>query len=108
MAQTSYGQLKRDDSNFPAGWSYATSTASTATIIKASPGILHSITFNKPVATAVVSIYDNTTATLGTLIGTITVPSSPQPVTLFYDVAFNTGLSINVATAVSDITISYI
>lgn len=104
---TQRGQLARDDSNFPVGWKYANATATGATLVKITPGILHTVTFNKPTATSVVSMYDNT-ATTGTLIGTITVPSSPQPVTLIYDVAFGTGLAVNIATAVSDITISYI
>jgi len=55
----------------------------------------------------VVTIYDNTSAA-GTIIGTITVPASPMPVTLTYDIAFNTGLTIVTETAASDITVSFI
>ncbi len=80
--------------------------APTTTVVKSGAGFLHSITFNKPVATGVVTIYDNTAAS-GTLIGTITVPASPMPVTLFYDAAFTTGLTIVTATAAQDITVSY-
>ena len=89
-------------------YNYANITASapTTTTLKSSPGILHSICFNKPVANEVVTIYDSLTAA-GTLIGTITVPSSPQPGCLSYDVAFGTGLTILTATASSDITVSY-
>jgi hypothetical protein len=68
--------------------------------------MLHSITFNTPAATETVTIYDNTAAS-GTKIETITVPSSPAPVTLTYDVAFNTGLTIVTATASGDITVAY-
>ncbi len=78
----------------------------TGTTVKNGGGYLYSITFNKPVATSVITLYDGT-STSGTVIGTITVPSSPQPSTLSYNIAFNTGLFVVVATAASDITISY-
>lgn len=110
MAQTEYGQLKRDDSNFPVGWKYVniTAAAPTTTAVKAGPGVLHTITFNKPTATAVITLYDNTAASGSALVGTITIPASPQPITLHYDAAFNTGLTITTATAASDITVTYI
>lgn len=91
------------------GFNYSNITlaAPTTTTVKSGQGILHTITFNKPTATCVVTIYDNTAAS-GTVIGTITVPASPMPVTLTYDVNFGTGLTITTATAASDITVSYI
>lgn len=91
------------------GYSYTNITlaAPTTTVVKTGAGILHTVTFNKPVATAVVTIYDNTAAS-GTVIGTITVPASPMPVTLTYNVAFATGLTITTATAAQDITVTYI
>jgi hypothetical protein len=84
-----------------------TAAAPTTTVVKSAEGILHSITFNKPVATSVVTIYDNTAGS-GTVIGTITIPASPLPVTLTYDIHFKTGLTIVTATAASDITVSYL
>jgi len=84
-----------------------TLAAPTTTVVKSGEGILHAITFNAPTATCVVTVYDNTAAS-GTLIATITVPASPQPVSLFYDVHFTTGLTITTATAASDITVSYV
>ena len=89
-------------------WQYnnITAAAPTKTVVKAAQGVLHSITFNNPAATSVVTIYDNTTNS-GTKIGTITVPASPMPVTLIYDVNFVTGLTINTATAASDITVAF-
>lgn len=91
------------------GYNYnnITAAAPTTTVVKTGSGILHTITFNKPVATCVVTIYDNTSAT-APIIGIITVPASPLPVTLTYDVAFDTGLTIVTATEASDITVSYI
>lgn len=91
------------------GYSYTniTAAAPTTTVIRTTAGILHTITFNKPAATGVVTVYDNTSAT-GTVIATITVPANPQPSTIMYDVAFATGLTIVTATAAQDITVSYI
>jgi len=85
---------------------YGNITTDTTTTLKTGAGILHSLSFNTPVATTVVTVYDNTAGS-GTKIATITVPASPQPVTMFYDVAFTTGLTIVTATAASDITVSY-
>lgn len=83
-----------------------TLAAPTTTVVKSGQGLLHCITFNKPTATGTVTIYDNTAGS-GTVIGTITVPSSPQPCSVFYDVKFSTGLTIVTATAASDITVCY-
>lgn len=91
------------------GYSFTniTAAAPTTTTIRTTAGILHTITFNNPTATAVVTVYDALTAT-GTKIATITVPASPMPVTLTYDALFSTGLVITTATAASDITVTYI
>lgn len=80
--------------------------APTTTTVKSAPGFLHSITFNKPVATGTVVLYDALSAT--TAFASITIPASPYPVTLTYDIAFTTGLTIVTDTAAQDITISYI
>ncbi len=86
---------------------YANFTATTAgTTVKSGEGALYSITFNNPVATGVVTLYDGI-STGGTLIGTITIPATPQPVTLRYDVFFAVGLFIVVATAAQDLTINF-
>jgi hypothetical protein len=89
------------------GYSYRGITTQATTVVKTGQGILHTITFNNPTATAVVTVYDNTSGT-GTAIATITVPASPQPVTLHYDAVFNTGLTVVTATANSDITVTYV
>lgn len=103
------GVLNRDDNGVPVGWKYTNITlaAPTTTAVKSGAGVLHTVTFNKPVAGGVVTIYDNTAGS-GTIIGTITVPASPQPVTLTYDASFATGLTIITATQAQDITVSYI
>lgn len=107
---TERGSLKKDDNGVAVGWKYSniTAAAPTTTVVKNGPGVLHCITFNKPTATAVVTIYNNTAASGSDLVGTITVPASPMPVTLFYDVAMSVGITITTATAASDITVSYI
>lgn len=88
------------------GYNYKNITGDATTVVSTSNGVLRSITFNNPTATEVVTIYDGTTS--GTKIGTITVPASPMPTTLTYDVNFLVGLTIVTATATSDITISFI
>ncbi len=82
-------------------------TTQTTTLVKTGAGALHILTFNKPVATGTVAIYDGLTAA-GILLATITVPASPQPVSLFYDITFSTGLTIVTGVANQDITVSYI
>lgn len=89
------------------GFSFLGITSQATTLVKTGAGILHTITFNNPTATAVITVYDNTAAS-GTKIGTITIPASPMPVSLTYDAAFGTGLTIVTGTASSDITVTYI
>ena len=96
--------------NYPFGHSFLNIVlaAPTTTTVKSGAGVLQSIIFNKPVATGVVTVYDNTAAS-GTLIGTITTPTvsgeGPDPV--LYNLAFSTGLTIVTATAAQDITVVY-
>lgn len=83
-----------------------TAAAPTTTVVATGPGTLHTITLNKPLATSVITVYNNTAAS-GTVLATITVPASPQPATLTYDISFAIGLTITTATAASDITVSW-
>jgi hypothetical protein len=86
--------------------SYVNITGQVTTVVKAAPGILTILCLNTPTATSVITLFDNTSAA-GTKIGTITVPATPQPVCMPYNVNFQIGLTINVATASSDITVGY-
>lgn len=88
-------------------YNYVNVTSQATTLVKSGSGFLHSITFNKPVATGTVKIDDALTDT-NPVIGTITTPASPQPNTVVYDVQFNTGLTIVTGTADQDITVSYL
>lgn len=83
-----------------------TAAAPTTTLIATGNGVLHTITLNTPVATSVITVYNNTAAS-GTKLATITVPASPMPVTLTYDMVFGIGLTVVTATAASDITVSW-
>lgn len=88
-------------------YNYANLAATTGgTLLRTGPGVLHTITFNKPIATSVLTIYDGLT-TGGTVIAIITIPASPNTPTMIYDVAFNTGLFVVLATANMDVTISW-
>jgi len=87
------------------GYSYSHTAGATAgTTIKGSAGTLHSVTVNTKGATAVLTIFDNTTAT-GTTIAIVDLTANVQ--TLIYDLTFTTGLSISVTGTISDITITY-
>jgi hypothetical protein len=88
------------------GYQYLNITGQATTLIRTGNGVLHTVCFNKPTATETVAIYDGV-STAGTLIGTITVPASPLPGCLTYDVAYGAGLTIVTGTASSDITVSY-
>lgn len=88
------------------GYAYKNITTDATTVVKAGPGLLHTISINTPLATTTITIYDNTAAS-GTKIGTYTIAASPQPSSVTYDVNFLIGLTIVTGTASSDITVSY-
>ena len=90
-------------------FSNITAAAPTTTTVKSSAGHFHTLTINKSAANGVITIYDNTAGS-GTLIATITQPAallSSGPVTVTYDVAFATGLTLVTSGAAQDITVSY-
>lgn len=90
-------------------YSFQNISSTATTVVKSGAGTLHTITINKPVASSVITIYDNTAAS-GTLIATITLPATllqEGPYSAIYDVSFSTGLTIVTATGASDITASY-
>lgn len=78
------------------------------TTVKSGAGTLHSIIFNSPaVATNTTTIYDNTAAS-GTIIAIPLATAVVSPVTLIFDIAFATGLTIITAAANgSNMTITY-
>jgi hypothetical protein len=93
---------------WPYGHSYNHISSATTTVVKSSSGVLHSLLINTPVASATITIYDNTAGS-GTVIGVITCGgtlANDQANLYTYDVAFTTGLTI-VTSAATDITVSY-
>jgi len=88
-------------------YNYANITTQTTTLVKSGNTFLHTITFNKPTATGTVKIDDAITDTTP-VVGTITTPASPIPVTLTYDIYLTNGLTIVTGTANQDITVSYL
>jgi hypothetical protein len=78
-------------------------------VVRSGQGILKSITVNQPIASATITIYDNTTGS-GTKIATITLPAvllAQGPYTAVYDVDFGTGLTLVTVGAAMDITVSW-
>lgn len=104
------GAVQHDGSHSAVGWKYENITTDTTTDVNSGEGILHSITINTPIASSVITVYDNTAAS-GTKIATITLPAtlvSQGPMTALYDVTYTTGLTIVTGTGASDVTVSYI
>jgi hypothetical protein len=89
----------------PEVYSYKNLTTDATTTLKSGPGYLHTVCVNTPAATGVVTIYDNTAAS-GTKIGTITSFASVVGCQIF-DVAFWSGLTVVLATAAPDITVTF-
>lgn len=90
-----------------AGYNYTRVTTAATTLVKAGPGILHSVCINKLGASATIELDDALTNTTP-IIGIITLPATITAITGFvldYDVQFNTGLSVTVGTATVDATI---
>jgi hypothetical protein len=91
-------------------YSYLHQAGTTAGVtVKSGAGFLHALNLNTPVASTVVTLYDNTAAS-GTVIAVITLPGtlvSEGPSTAIYNVSFTTGLELVVATGAADVTVSY-
>src|SRR4051812_27926772 len=98
-AKAAPGYQQCDSSSPPlcAPFAYRNITTTATTVVKSGAGWLHSVCINKPVASSVITLYDNTAGS-GTVIATITLPA-----TLLaeggnaceeFDIAFGTGLTI--------------
>lgn len=89
-------------------FSFSNISAPATTTVKTGAGVFKRLVFNKPVASGVITIYDNTAAS-GTKIATITEPATLLAQGAFstdYDLLFSTGLTV-VTSAADDITIVY-
>lgn len=89
------------------GRSFANITTATTTTVKSGAGYLHTVCINKTVASATVSMFNNTVGS-GASIGVITMPSTliQSATCQTYDVYFSTGLTL-VTVGAQDITVSY-
>jgi hypothetical protein len=79
----------------------------TTTTAKAGPGYLRRVVINKPLASGVITIYDNTAGS-GTLVGVITMPAtllSDGPHSVPYDAYCATGITLVTTGADQDITV---
>ena len=101
------GAQIKDDNAIATGWLYNNITTETTTLVKTGAGFLHAIVINTPVATGTIELDDALTHTTPK-IGTITTPTGVQPITLIFDIAFNTGLSITTGAEAQDITVVYV
>lgn len=82
-------------------------TSAVTTVAKSGKGCLKRIVINKGVATAVITVYDNTAAS-GTKLATITLPATllDEARSLEFDVVFATGLTI-VTSQATDLTVVF-
>lgn len=90
------------------GGTYSNITTATTTTVKSGKGYVHFISFNTCVASATVTVFDNTSAS-GNKIGTFTCPATVgNPFTVFGNggVFFSTGLTI-VTSGATDLTVSF-
>lgn len=89
------------------GYNYTNITSATTTVVKTGPGVLHIIAVNTDVASATITVYDNTAAS-GTKIGTLTCQASTvgEPKSVTYDAAFLTGLTL-VTSGATDVTVTW-
>ena len=86
------------------GFKYTHIATATTTTIKTGPGVLGAVCLNT-VATATVTIYDNTSAT-GNVIAVQTLSNADEVNCVRYLVAFNAGLTI-VTSAAVDLTVAW-
>lgn len=100
--------LIREDNHIPVGWNFANIRTAATTVVKAGSGFLHSITLNTPVASGVITVYDNASGA-GATIATITLPATliAGAQTFVYDCQFNNGLTI-ITNGLTDLTANYI
>lgn len=98
--------LQNDVLKISNNWNYTNITTATTTLIKSGVGRFGGLVINKAVATAVITIYDNTAGS-GTLIGTITYGAgllNDPPLTWGKECNFTVGLTV-VTSQATDITV---
>lgn len=84
-------------------------TAQAATTLVTGAGVLHAIVINRPIASATITVYDNTAAS-GTLMHTVTLPATlleDGPDQILVDAKFSTGLNVTTTGTNFDVTFVY-
>ncbi len=84
---------------------YSHIAGAATTQVKSGRGILHKIVLNKPVASATITLVDNTSGTTP-VIGLITNTTDVKPYELIFDARFSTGLRI-ITSGADDVTVVY-
>jgi hypothetical protein len=87
-------------------YSYTHITTDATTVIKTTPGLLHTICINTPIATETITVGDSATTSTPT-IAAITEVTAQTPTCQTYDVQTSTGLTVVTAVAAGDITVSW-
>ena len=89
------------------GQSYVHISTNTNTVVKASPGVIHTLMLgSKGGAGEIATLYDNTTCS-GTVIAVVDLAGN-DATSQTYDAKFNTGLCITTGSGtVADITVTY-
>jgi len=85
---------------------YSHIAGAATTTIKSGAGALHTLNINTKGTTSTATIYDNTAAS-GTVIAIVDTAGAASGTSMFYDVAFSTGLTIVTTGTLSDITVGY-
>ena len=90
------------------GSSFVHITGTTTTVAKTGPGTLHSFLLNTSgLLPSTATLYDNTSGS-GTVIAVVDTTSTAKlPMTLMYNIAFTTGLTIVTTGGAVDLTVTY-
>lgn len=90
--------------------SFSVITTQTTTTVKSGTGRLYRLVISVPVATAVVTVYDNTAGSGTQIIPPITIGAAPVygPFSLMVGAVFTTGLTIVTSTATMSVGVYYI
>ncbi|MHA1167867.1 MAG: hypothetical protein ACTSRU_08610 [Candidatus Hodarchaeales archaeon] len=87
------------------GFDYEHISSAATTNVKASAGFLHAITLNTATAGSKITVFDGEVG--GTMIAEIITGSNTDPLSLVYDVEFDTQLTIVTSGTAQDITVAY-
>jgi len=104
----SQGEIKMDDDSnvlVSQSFSYEHISTATTTDVKSSAGSLHSITINSATAGSKIVVFDGEVGRQ--IIAEIITGSNTDPISLVYDVDFDTQLTIVTSGSAQDITVAY-